>query len=206
MESGKFLAICLIGCCVLTTPAGWSQDGSGALRNDAEASAYLSAFKQRALDAAFESGARVKGVAYIDDQGRLHERAMFSSEADVRGVQVESYLDAMGGEQSLEAVQVSDAARCQLWTEQGSKSGVVAIRLASPPMRQASESTLQTAGGATGGGFAAKPCAPRAFAYWHRWVQSQIAIRTRPMQGRWSVTGQMALPRISPCPCRCGCW
>ena len=45
---------------------------------------------------------RGKGVAYIDDQGRLHERAMFSSEADVRGVQVESYLDAMGGEQSLE--------------------------------------------------------------------------------------------------------
>ena len=143
MENGKFLAICLIGCCVLTTPVGWSQDGSGALRNNAEASTYLSAFKQRALDAAFESGARVKGVAYIDDQGRLHERAMFSSEADVRGVQVESYLDAMGGEQSLEAVQVSDAARCQLWTERGPNSGVVAIRLASPRMRQASESTLQ---------------------------------------------------------------
>ncbi len=143
MESGKLIAICLIGCCVLKTHVSWSQDGSGALRNDAEASAYLSAFKQRALDAAFESGARVKGVAYIDDQGRLHERAMFSSEADVRGVQVESYLDAMGGEQSLEAVQVSDAARCQLWTEQGPNSGVVAIRLVSPPMRQASESTLQ---------------------------------------------------------------
>ena len=79
MESGKVLAICLVGCCVLMTPAGWSQDGSGALSNDAEASAYLSTFKQRALDAALESGARVKGVAYIDDQGRLHERAMFSS-------------------------------------------------------------------------------------------------------------------------------
>ena len=143
MERGKFLAICLIGYCVLTTPASWSQDGSKALRDGAEASAYLSAFKQRALDAAFESGARVKGVAYIDDQGRLHERAMFSSEADVQGVQVESYLDAMGGEQSLEAAQVSDAARCQLWTEQGPNSGVVAIRLASPPMRQASESTIQ---------------------------------------------------------------
>ena len=143
MESGKFIAIWLIGCCVLTTPAGWSQDGSGALSNDAEASAYLSAFKERALDAAFESGARVKGVAYIDDQGRLHERAMFSSEADVRGVQVKSYLDAMGGEQSLEAARVSDAARCQLWTEQGSNSGVVAIRLASPPIRQVSEATLQ---------------------------------------------------------------
>ena len=136
MESGKFLAICLIAWYVLTTPAGWSQDGSGALSNDAEASAYLSAFKERALDAALESGARVKGVAYIDDQGRLHERAMFSSEADVRGVQVESYLDAMGGEQSLEAARVSDAARCQLWTEQGPNSGVVAIRLTSPPMRQ----------------------------------------------------------------------
>ena len=143
MESGKFVAICLIGGYLLMASAAWSQDESAALSSDAEASAYLSAFKQRALDAAFESGARVKGVAYIDDQGRLHERAMFSSEADVRGVQVESYLDAMGGEQSLEAVQVSDAARCQLWTEQGPNSGVVAIRLTSPPVRQASESTLQ---------------------------------------------------------------
>ena len=143
MGIGRFLAICLTGHFVLTTPAGWSQDGPGALSNDAEASAYLSAFKERAVDAAFESGARVKGVAYIDDQGRLHERAMFSSEADVRGVQVESYLDAMGGEQSMEAAQVSDAARCQLWTEQGPNSGVVAIRLSSPPMRQASESTLK---------------------------------------------------------------
>ena len=85
MKGGKFLAICLIGSYALTTPVGWSQDRSGALSNDAEASAYLSAFKERALDAALESGARVKGVAYIDDQGRLHERAMFSSEADVRG-------------------------------------------------------------------------------------------------------------------------
>ena len=143
MGTWKFLASCLIGCCVLTAPAVWSQEEIGALTNDAEASADLSAFKQRALDAAFQSGARVKGVAYIDDQGRLHERAMFSSEANVRGVQVESYLDAMGGEQSLEAVQVSDSARCQLWTEQSPNSGVVAIRLASPPMRQASESTLQ---------------------------------------------------------------
>ena len=143
MEIGKSVASCLIGCCVMLTPSAWSQDGTGALINDTEASAYLSAFKQRALDAAFESGARVKGVAYIDDQGRLHERAMFSTEADVRGVQVESYLDAMGGEQSLDAVRVSDAARCQLWTEQGIDSGVVAIRLVSPPVRQASESTLQ---------------------------------------------------------------
>ena len=143
MESGKLLAICLIVCSVLATPVGWSQDGSLTLSNDVDASAYLSAFKQRALDAALESGARVKGVAYIDDQGRLHERAMFSSEADVRGVQVESYLDAMGGEQSLEAAQVSEAARCQLWTEQGPNSGVVAIRLASPPTGQASEGMLQ---------------------------------------------------------------
>ena len=71
------------------------------LADDTDALRYLSAFKQRALDAALESGARVKGVAYIDDQGRLHERAMFSTEADVRGIQVESYLEAMGGEEGL---------------------------------------------------------------------------------------------------------
>ena len=60
---------------------------SEALISEKQAESYLDSFKRRALDAAFESGARVKGVAYIDDQGRLHERAMFSGEADVRGVQ-----------------------------------------------------------------------------------------------------------------------
>jgi hypothetical protein len=93
------------------------------LTGQQEADQYLRAFKQRALDAAFESGARVKSVSYIDNEGRLHERAMFSSEADVRGVQIESYLDAMGGEQSLDAVRVSDDARCQLWTGSGTNSG-----------------------------------------------------------------------------------
>ena len=74
MKGAKFLAICLIGCYVLTTPAGWSQDRSGALSNDAEASAYLSAFKERALDAALESGARVKGVAYIENRNPAEQR------------------------------------------------------------------------------------------------------------------------------------
>ena len=85
---------------VLSSVSALGQDEVGGLADEADASQYLSAFKQRALDAALESGARVKGVAYIDDQGRLHERAMFSTEADVRGIQVESYLEAMGGEEA----------------------------------------------------------------------------------------------------------
>ena len=52
---------------------------------------------------------------------------MFSSEADVRGVQIDSYLQAMGGEASLDAVQVSEDARCQLWTGKGFNSGLVYI-------------------------------------------------------------------------------
>ena len=128
---------------VLSAVSALAQDDAGGLADDADASRYLSTFKQRALDAALESGARVKGVAYIDDQGRLHERAMFSTEADVKGIQVESYLEAMGGEEALDAIQVSDDARCQLWTGGGAQSGLVAIKIAASPSREASERALQ---------------------------------------------------------------
>lgn len=128
---------------VLSAVSALAQDDAGGLADDADASRYLSTFKQRALDAALESGARVKGVAYIDDQGRLHERAMFSTEADVKGIQVESYLEAMGGEEALDAIQVSDDARCQLWTGSGAESGLVAIKIAASSSREASERALQ---------------------------------------------------------------
>ena len=63
---------------------------------------------------------------------------MFSTEADVRGIQVESYLEAMGGEEGLDAVRVSDDARCQLWTGSGAESGLVSIKIAASPSREAS--------------------------------------------------------------------
>ena len=139
----RVVALWLMGCGLLFAALSSAQDGVTGLASDDDASGYLSAFKQRALDAALESGARVKGVAYLDDQGRLHERAMFSSEADVRGIQVESYMEAMGGQDALDAIQVSDEARCQLWTGSGSESGLVTIRLTSAAMREASERALQ---------------------------------------------------------------
>ena len=138
----RFMTSCLAGCGLLWAFSSSAQDGAAGLVGDDDASEYLSAFRQRALDAALQSGARVKGVAYLDDQGRLHERAMFSSEADVRGIQVESYLEAMGGQDTLDAIQVSDEARCQLWTGSGSQSGLVAIQLTSDAMREASERAL----------------------------------------------------------------
>ena len=130
-------------CCLTIAYRALAQETPASLSDQDEAASYLSAFKQRAIDAAFDSGARVKGVAYIDDEGRLHERTMFSSEADVRGVQIDSYLAAMGGEASLDAVQVSEDARCQLWTGNGSNSGLVAIRLTSGQASEASESALR---------------------------------------------------------------
>ena len=133
----------LASCFLVIAFQALAQETPASLSDEDEAASYLTAFKQRALDAAFDSGARVKGVAYIDDKGRLHERTMFSSEADVRGVQIDSYLEAMGGEASLDAVQVSEDARCQLWTGKGSSSGLVAIRLTSGPAREASESALR---------------------------------------------------------------
>ena len=68
---------------------------------------------------------------------------MFSTEADVKGIQVESYLEAMGGEEALDAIQVSDDARCQLWTGSGAESGLVAIKIAASSSREASERALQ---------------------------------------------------------------
>ena len=58
----------LLGWGVLSSVSVLAQSDMGGLADDTDASRYLSAFKQRALDAALESGARVKGVAYIDDQ------------------------------------------------------------------------------------------------------------------------------------------
>ena len=133
----------LASCFLVIAFQALAQETPASLSDEDEVASYLSAFKQRALDAALDSGARVKGVAYIDDKGRLHERTMFSSEADVRGVQIDSYLEAMGGEASLDAVQVSEDARCQLWTGKGSSSGLVAIRLTSGPAREASERALR---------------------------------------------------------------
>ena len=138
----RVMTLCLAGCGLLWAFSSSAQDEATGLASDDDASGYLSAFRQRALDAALQSGARVKGVAYLDDQGRLHERAMFSSEADVRGIQVESYLEAMGGQDTLDAIQVSDEARCQLWTGSGSQSGLVTIQLTSDAMREASERAL----------------------------------------------------------------
>ena len=89
---------------------GWS-GRSGALSNDAGPKYLL--LRERARRH-WNQGRVSKGLPTLMIKADC-ERAMFSSEADV-GVQVESYLDAMGGEQSLEAARVSDAARCQLWT------------------------------------------------------------------------------------------
>ena len=170
--------------------ACWRRTMMGGLADDTDASRYLSAFKQRALDAALESGARVKGVAYIDDQGRLHERAMFSTEADVRGIQVESYLEAMGGEEGLDAVQVSDDARCQLWTGSGAESGLVSINIAASPTREASERALQQTQEAllvealdrslrAQGYRVLAPTGPKPDSY-----------QTQPMRGLWWATGR----------------
>ena len=122
----------LLGWGVLSSVSVLAQSDMGGLAEDADASRYLSAFKQRALDAALESGARVKGVAYTTIRAGCTSGRV-STEADVKGIQVESYLEAMGGEEALDAVQVSDDARCQLWRGSGAESGLVSIKIAAAP-------------------------------------------------------------------------
>ena len=58
----RVLALLLMGCGLLFAASSAAQDGATGLASDDDASGYLSAFKQRALDAA--SRVPVKGVAY----------------------------------------------------------------------------------------------------------------------------------------------
>jgi hypothetical protein len=56
----------------------------------------LEAIKQALVDLAMESEVTLGSAAYIDSQGVLHESALMSSNSQVRGVRVLSYLEEAG--------------------------------------------------------------------------------------------------------------
>jgi hypothetical protein len=53
----------------------------------------LEAIRQALLQTALNSPLRVRSMSWIDGQGRLQESAQFSSDTQVRGVRVESYVN-----------------------------------------------------------------------------------------------------------------
>lgn len=79
-------------------PAGGASasSGSGSAKRAASGTpdyeAQLAAIRTELIDAASRAQVRVKTVAWIDDQGQLHEANEFRSDAKVRGIRVNRYL------------------------------------------------------------------------------------------------------------------
>lgn len=55
----------------------------------------LQAIREAMLDSSVAAGTQVRSSAWIDAEGRLHENNQFVSQAQVRGVRVEAYLQPM---------------------------------------------------------------------------------------------------------------
>jgi len=58
------------------------------------AESRLEAIRGQLIEEATKARTRVRSLAWIDEQGRLHEAARFTSDVRVRGVRVNSYLPA----------------------------------------------------------------------------------------------------------------
>jgi hypothetical protein len=56
----------------------------------------LEAIKQSLIDLAMKSNLRLGSSAYIDSDGALHESSIISSDADIKGVRILSYLQEAG--------------------------------------------------------------------------------------------------------------
>jgi|TARA_B110000305_G_C19465809_1_gene657827 hypothetical protein len=64
----------------------------------------LEAIKQRLVDLALQTDVRLGSSAYLDSDGVLHETAVMSSNADIRGVRILAYLEEAGiGTASVDA-------------------------------------------------------------------------------------------------------
>lgn len=59
--------------------------------------ARLEEIRAQLIEAATAARTRVRSIAWIDEQGRLHEGARFTSDVKVRGVRVNSYLPPDAG-------------------------------------------------------------------------------------------------------------
>ena len=85
----------------------------------------LEEIRVQLIEAATASRTRVRSLAWIDEQGRLHEGSRFSSDVKVRGVRVNSYIPpdvgvesdrsgkTSGGNQNISAVPTTQEEACK---------------------------------------------------------------------------------------------
>jgi hypothetical protein len=72
----------------------------------------LESVKQSLVDLAMKSNLQLGSFAYIDSTGALHESSVISSDADIRGVRILSYLQDAGVEAVNVEAEVFSATSC----------------------------------------------------------------------------------------------
>ena len=85
-----FFCHALFGCAfLLPTTNSWSADSPSAEQK-------LESIKQGLLDLALQTDVKLGSSAYLDAEGVLHETSVMSSNADIRGIRVLTYLQEAG--------------------------------------------------------------------------------------------------------------
>ena len=96
------LLLAIVTVMLQSTVAIGSQQG-------ADADRHLGAIKQALIDLSLGTELRLTTTAFVDERGALHESSLITSQSQVRGVRVLSYLQEAGLEiASLDATMVAD--------------------------------------------------------------------------------------------------
>ena len=96
------LLLAIVTVMLQSTAAIGSQQG-------ADADRHLGAIKQALIDLSLGTELRLTTTAFVDERGALHESSLITSQSQVRGVRVLSYLQEAGLEiASLDATMVAD--------------------------------------------------------------------------------------------------
>ena len=82
------------------------------LANDSLAEQKLETIKHRLVDLALKTNVRLGSSAYLDGDGVLHETSVMSSDADIRGVRVLSYLEEAGIDTALVDAKIFSSSEC----------------------------------------------------------------------------------------------
>ena len=74
----------------------WGSCVAAASTVSSEAEASLEAIKQSLVELAMKSNVQLGSSAYLDTKGVLHESSILSSDADIRGIRILSYVEEAG--------------------------------------------------------------------------------------------------------------
>ena len=93
-------------------------------------------FKRQILEAAIDSGVSIASLAYIDESGKLSSNTLFSSKAKIRGVQIATYLDAIGPgiKSNIDKTVIDSESWCEVLKESGlERQGLLALEISAEP-------------------------------------------------------------------------